>query len=284
MKRIWTHAAPAVGLVLAAGAANAKIAPPGSGNGELVFSVWDVEREISYALDLGMHLDDFEPSDLTDPAFSIIWAADALLQQFLADSAAAGNTVEWNVLVGDSRGPGNRAGQRRLALTLDPAVTEAQIEQARSSDLNTANNLLNYYINELNDLPTHNTDVNGDHKKNFLDNGSSIWAFDGEDGEFVADASFSGGSLSALSGELGESLNFWFVANTGNQNAFVDATAYGILAAGEFLYSTFTFMDDGTLVFAVPVPEAETWALLGLGLIGVGALARRRAPAPLALA
>lgn len=269
MKRKWARTAAAAGLVLVAGAANAKIAPPGTGNGELVLSVWDAARGSSYALDMGVRLNDFEPSDVDDPAFTMIWAADALLQQFLVDST--GNTVEWNVLVGDSTG--SKAGQRRLALTLDPAVTEAQIEQAKTSDLNGALNLLNGYVNELNDLPTHNQDVNGDKKKNYLDNGSSVWSFG--DG-FVGDASFSGGSFS---GELNESLNFWYVTNGANNNAFVNATAYGIVAAGEFLHSTFTLLGDGTLVFAVPVPEAETWALLGLGLIGLGAYARRRTAA-----
>ncbi len=271
MKLKWAMTAAAAGLALTVGAANAKIAPPSTGDGELILSVWDAEREMAYALDMGVRLNDFEPSDVDEPAFTMIWAADALLQQFLV--ASADNTVEWNVLVGDSTG--TKAGQRRLALTLDPAVTEAQIELPGTTlALNGVLGLLNVYVGELNTLPTHNQDVNGDRKKNFLDNGSAVWAFG--DGDFEGDMSFSGGSFS---GELNESLNFWYLTNGSKTLSPVTATAYGIVAGGDFYHSTFTLQDDGTLVFAVPVPEAETWALLGLGLIGLGAYTRRRGAA-----
>lgn len=274
MKRQWAITAAAAGLALAAGAANAKIAPPSTGDGELILSVWDAQREMAYALDMGVQLSDFEPNDVDDPAFTMTWAADALLQQFLDDSALFGSTVEWNVLVGDSTG--NKAGQRRLGLTLDPAVTEAQIELPGTTlAMDGVLGLLNVYVGELNTLPTHNKDVNGDKKKNYLDNGSAVWAFG--NGEFDAEMSFSGGSLS---GELNESLNFWYLTNGSKTFSPVTATAYGIVAEGDFYHSTFTLQDDGTLVFAVPVPEAETWALLGLGLVGLGAYTRRRAAAP----
>ncbi len=272
MELKWATTAAAAGLALAAGAASAKIAPPSTGNGELILSVWDAQRGMAYALDMGVRLNDFEPNDVDEPAFTMIWAADALLQQFLLDSAD--NTVEWNVLVGDSTG--NKAGQRRLGLTLDPAVTEAQIELPGTTlALNGVLGLLNVYVGELNTLPTHNQDLNGDKKKNYLDNGSAVWAFG--DGEFDADMSFSG---SSLGGGLNESLNFWYLTNGLRTLSPVTATAYGIVAEGDFLHSTFMLQDDGTLVFAVPVPEAETWALLGLGLVGLGAYTRRRtAPA-----
>lgn len=291
----------ALGLVLAAAPlfASAVIAPPSSGNGELLLTVWDYTERQSYTRDLGMLLSDFGPAAFTDPGFTLVWAPDALLTDFL--TGAQGNLVVWNVLTGDSGGP---VGARSLLTTAPTSLTEAQLEAGNVGNLSQALTHLNKYVDKLNGLETHASQADG-----------TALAAPGNGAAYAGSRGFGddlGGSLPFYTntGVLGQTLNFWQIDRAqpvpGNgQGGFfeglfaflqgnrplqfqgLDATPYGILANGEFLYSSFTLMDDGTLVFAVPVPEAETWALLLVGLAGVAWVARRRrqaAGAPLSSA
>lgn len=267
---------------------SAAIAPPSSGNGELLLTVWDYTDNQSYTRDLGMLLSDFGPSALTDADFSLVWAPDALLTDFLAE--AQGNLVVWNVLAGDSGGP---AGARSLLTTAPTSLTEAQLEAGTVGDLSQALTRLNRYVGAVNNLETHASQADG----SALATAGKAYAGSRGFGDDL------GGSLPFYTntGVLGQTLNFWQIDRAqptpgaapdgffGELFAFLqgvrplqfqglDATPYGITANGEFLYSSFTLMDDGTLVFAVPVPEAETWGLLLVGLSAVAWVTRRRRP------
>lgn len=286
-------------LVAAPLFANAAIEPPSSGHGELLLTVWDYTQQQSYTRDLGMQLGDVGPADLSDPGFSLAWAPDALLTEFLA--GAAGSLVVWNVLAGDSSGP---AGARSLLTTAPASFTEAQLEAGNIGDLNRTLRRLDRYVDALNEIDTHASEADG-----------AAVATSGDGRAYAGSRGFGddlGGFLPFYSnaGVLGQTLNFWQIdrAQPGPANgqggffdplwAFLgsnrplqfqglDATPYGLTANGEFLHSTFTLRDDGTLVFAAPVPEAETWALLLVGLSGVAWVARRRrqaAGAPLSSA
>ncbi|MFP5465835.1 MAG: PEP-CTERM sorting domain-containing protein, partial [Gammaproteobacteria bacterium] len=74
---------------------------------------------------------------------------------------------------------------------------------------------------------------------------------------------------------FGQSLAFWRIAYSGDVTTGNVATQFLGQGGAPALWS---LANDGTLTFAT-VPEAETWALLGLGLLGAGAVARRRSRA-----
>jgi MYXO-CTERM domain-containing protein len=81
---------------------------------------------------------------------------------------------------------------------------------------------------------------------------------------------------------LGTAQNFWMldtnsIANFGQvvKTPFgVDLNHDGSITSNEF--SKFTLNTDGSLNFASPVPEADTWAMLLAGLGMLGAMVRRR--------
>lgn len=271
MKAKLTKLTAALLLAGLAGGAQAAIDRVDTGNGELFFSVWDPTRNTSYTLDLGLNVTDVTLAGVAAQQGVIYsFSADALLQTFLADTITASsnsnlNNLIWNIGGGDSTGTG--INLKKLLVTTNN--TEAQIEVNSTTQLSTALGGQNSIQTALNAIANHTT----------LTDGSSIATLGGDpnDDQAYAGQATWGTAAGGLSGVVstnlvGQSTNFWFIGSNATAAGKVLAVQYmGALGA-----AMWTFASNGTLTFAAPVPEAETWALLGLGLLGLGFYARRR--------
>ncbi len=281
MKAKLTKLSAALILAGLAGGAQAAIDPTSTGNGELFFSVWDAVRATSYTRDLGLQLTDVSLAGVaTQQGVIYSFSADALLTTFLADTVTANgdlNDLIWNIGAGDTTG--TLAGNRRGLYTGN--FTEAAMETNASSQFTNALNNSNIQIAQLNTQATHNSLIDG---SNVATQGGSVdddFAYAG-----LATWGTNAGGLVGVNttGAVGQSLNFWFVSNSAGVNTIKVVASQFMGALGAAVW---TFASNGTLSFAAPVPEAETWALLGLGLVGLGFYARRRPGTqaqPLALA
>lgn len=284
MKLKLTALAGAAALALTSGYASAQLIPMSTGNSELWFTVWDPVRQASYTRDLGVLQNTLTTAGTSTQTgviqntggLSMQFTAEALMTQFLADSAANLNQLRWNVAGGD--GTGLAAGNRRIIVTATESVTQTQIQLLATQQMNNMIAAANSYVNAVNSntLGTHQTQTNGSHIEVVGDGLGNDASYAG--GAFWGPA-FGSNANFVNAGFLGDSLNFWWMSNGPNALSFVTATQFQGLGGNA---ATWTLASDGTLTFAA-VPEAETWALLGLGLLGVGALTRRRGRAlPLA--
>ena len=273
-----TALAGAVALALGAGQASASIILADTGNSEMVLSVWDTARNTGYTLDLGFRQNTLavggvgSQTGIISNSGSLLmsFAPDALLTSFLADSASNGSlgSVRWNVVGGDGAGSG--ANTLRLLTTAQSSVAEATIELLSSAQMTNMLTAFNGYAAQVNSgtTGTHQTQANGSNIEVVGDGLGNDFAYAGGAGWGTA---FGGNGNFTNAAGLGQGLNFWSLSNGSNGFAKVVATQF----FGASAPALWTLANDGTLTFAA-VPEAETWALLGLGLIGVGALARRR--------
>jgi len=281
MKFKLTALAGAVALALGAGQASASIIPADTGDSEMVLSVWDAARNTSYTLDLGFFQSTLTPAGVSlqsgtisnSGALVMSFAADALLTQFLADSSANGSlgSVLWNVVGGDATGLS--LDNRKILSTAQSSVTEAQIELTSSNVMGNMLSTFNTYVSQVNSgtVGTHGTQANGSNIEVDGDGLGNDFAYAGGGGWGTA---FGGNGNFNNAGGLDQGLNFWWLSNGSSAFAKISATQF----LGNAAPAIWTLASNGTLTFAA-VPEAETWALLGLGLLGAGAVARRRSRA-----
>lgn len=277
-----TTLAGAVALALGAGQASASIIPADfDGNSEMVLSVWDAARNTSYTLDLGFRQSTLTPVGVSSQSGVISnstpllmsFAADAMLTQFLADSSANGSlgSVLWNVVGGDATGL--QLNNRKILSTARSSVTEANIEALNGVQMGNMLGTFNGYVSQVNSgtLGTHATQDNGSNIEVLGDGLGNDFAYAGGAGWGTA---FGGNGNFNNAGGLDQGLNFWWLSNGSSVNSKISATQF----FGAGAPAIWTLASNGTLTFAA-VPEAETWALLGLGLLGAGAVARRRSRA-----
>lgn len=276
-----TALAGAVALALGAGQASASIVPADTltGNSEMVLSVWDTVRQTSYTLDLGFFQSTLTPVGVSSQSGVISnstpllmsFAPDAMLTQFLADSSASGSlgSVLWNVVGGD--GTGLQLNNRKILVTAQSAVAEGTIELLQGAQMYNMLTAFNGYVSQVNTVGTHPTETNGHNIEVFGDGLDNDFAYAGGAGW---NTSFGGNGNFVNAGRLDQGLNFWSLSNGSSSSARISATQF----FGASAPAIWTLASNGTLTFAA-VPEAETWALLGLGLLGAGAVARRRSRA-----
>lgn len=260
MKFKLSALAGAVALALSAGQASAKVEGSQFGGfsqtgGELLFQVWDPVREMGYTRDLGINF----KAMVTPEAVSLLaanqtiysYAADANLTSFLTGAGASSfDNMLWGLVVGENFSPAT-------IYTTTPVGQSVFVPPSgKLGDMVTS--AYDVYLAALNARPEQA--VAGDF--------SSLTAV-GEDGYWP---DFSDDWLPLEETALNQSLAFWRVAYSGNLTTGNLAAQF--LGAGG-VPALWSVGNDGTLTFAT-VPEAETWALLGLGLLGAGAVARRR--------
>jgi hypothetical protein len=285
-----TALAGAVALALGAGQASATINPMSGGNSEVWFSIWDPIRSASYTRDLGFLEKTLTIANTATQTgvientgnLSMQFGPDALLTQFLNDSAANLGSLQWNVAGGD--GSGASPNTRNIIVTAAQTVSQATIQALVGQQLNDMITAANSYVSAVTGAAAT---LGSTHGTLTSTNGSSIEVVNdslGNDsgyagGAFWGQAFGSNANFVNATG-LGGSLNFWNLINADTNNT--GSAAAGFISATQFLglggVAQWTLATDGTLTFAA-VPEAETWALLGLGLLGAGAVARRRSRA-----
>ncbi len=243
------------------------------GNGELFLSIWDTNGtadsadDRSYTRDLGITLNSFASAAASPveagPQPTYLFGADTLLSSFLGAATDLGN-LRWNVAGFDAY------SQDRAAMTVSAGFsgTTQNYSQFRGWATGAATHLA--AVNAL-----------GDNVNNSINVSSTATSADG--------AAYSGSTLwgnnvgtktnFANDGGIGESLDFWMFSETvssGSATTVVKQSQMGEDTPS--LDRSWTLAGNGVLVYgaAAPVPEADTYAFLALGMGLVGLLARRR--------
>lgn len=249
--------------------AHAAINPGLDGNGELWVSLIDEIGLRSYTRDLGVTIDNFL-STATTTATGVLYsfAPDNALSSFLANTADV-SQLKWNI------GAMDILGLHRFLTTASAMPgPSGQPPTQTNGQLRTYDDGVAIFI--------ANTNTEGTHVGDFTVNGSNIFVATTGD-----EAAFAGGPNWGAS--WGLRANFSTLAGFNDGNGFFLLEHNGTQVASQtirYLHSQFgnqfgpgqwAFAENGTLTYTQPIPEPGTWAMLLAGLIGIGAIARRRA-------
>lgn len=282
--------AVAVALAVAAGSAHADIAGGATGNGELFLSVWDKVGQQSYIRDLGISVNDFgtlnaptqtiaAPGSFVNyvdgaGGFSKSWATDSTWATFTAGKTAADiSNFVYDVYGMDSNGTSAPQQLRFLTTTnadLTLWATTAGTQFANGKVTGMA--IVNSYLDQVN---LDDSQTVGMGAADNTANGSGIFtgtiAYMGNGAKLE---NWGGATNFLTTATVGSAVDFYYLTRSSSTNtAEARSYKYGN-AAGD---ATFMLATDGTLTYQVAaVPEAETWAMFGAGLLMVGAIARRR--------
>lgn len=273
----WKLKALAAAVSLAvAGPALAAIDASSTGNGELFFSIWDDASQTSYTRDLAFNLNEFATGNTaggtagtTNPGFTAVYAADATFTTWLTTTVAAANlgSLRWNVAGMDSQGLAGASNNRYLT-----TAASTPTPPPSTTLLNGWNDAADNYIVGVNSGPW----VSGSHAP--VDGSSVISSSDNANG-YANSASWgdkwSGKASFSNAAAIGQSLFFYLLFGGATTSAAPGVDQFDN-ANGAF---TWTLASDGTLSYAqsaavIPIPGA-VW-LLGSGLLGLAAVARRR--------
>lgn len=264
----------AVAVALAAaGQAGAAIQDATSNNGELFLSVWDSVGQQSYIRGLDTLMNDFGTKNApaaasfatnvdATPGFTKSWTADATWSTFVAGKSAADiANFKWDVAALDSTGTSAAHQQRYLTTTnadLTAWPTDAGVQQNNSS--------VSQFSGVNNALLTANLTL-GASKSGIFTSGNAY--YDGAKKENMA------GKASFLTdANVGTALDFYYITRSSATNS---AEALQFKYGSADSKAQFMLGTDGNLSYTVAaVPEAETWAMFAMGLLAVGAVARRR--------
>lgn len=258
----------AVSLAVA-GPALAAIDVSTTGNGELFFSIWDSNSKTSYTRDLAFNFSDFATGNTaggsagtTAAGYTATFAADATFTSWLVSVAANLSGLQWNVAAMDA------AGQNRYLTT-----ASATPSVATSGILATFNDNADVYITNVNSGPW----VSGSHAPA---DGSSVISEtspanpQGYAGATVWSNNWGTKATFSNAAGVGSSMFFYLLAAASSTTTPPVVDQFDNANGA----STWTLASDGTLTFAspaaIPIPGA-LW-LLGSGLLGLAAVARRR--------
>jgi hypothetical protein len=251
----------ALAALMAAGSAQAAIDNGADGSGDLFFSIWDANG--SYTRDLNIDVDGFDLAIAAPGALNLSFTSDNLFTSFLAGTAGGvrAGVLQWNIVGMDGSGP------RRMPSTVDGTYVGMTSLTVR---------------NTVTAATAFANDVNG----------SSL--FVGDSGAFTsADLPYAGRAtfgMSAGAGLVGQDttgtlanssyssgLTFLQIKGNGTGTAVVAPLNYADEAN-----SVKAFLDGNNVLHlasaapTAPVPEADTYAFMALGMGLVGLLARRR--------
>ena len=227
-----------------------------SGSGELFWSVIDADAERSYTRDLGVSLTDFLAGVATGQVWSV--AKDATFDAFLAGTANRAGLV-WNLSALDG------TGINRYLSTIAQGDTPPVFSNLVTASFNDS---ADAYLGAVNALPSHLADANG----------SSIAT--AADGAAYAGAATWGGNFgtkaAGFNNLIGVADSAELVMFEQSSSAFANRFQPGVSNLLAFGSAPYLVAFDGDALNISPVPEPETYALMGLGLLAVAAAARRR--------
>lgn len=228
----------------------ASAANPATGNSTLVLSVFDRTNSQEIWFDTGWTYETLNQIGTGHPVVGFDGSntelrfelnTNAAYQSFLS-SADLSNTY-FSIFAGDTSGSGTTAGAKGMISTYNPSAYDASSADPVNPFSWSKFGLVNQTSFAYNAMTGNGTGALG------------YFQFDNMGGF---------GPTSAI-GLVGTSLGLYQTVQnaTNNTSTFI------------FAKSHVTFTTDGALVIA-PVPEADTFAMMGLGLAVVAAVARRR--------
>lgn len=253
--------AAAVVLAATTSVANAAIVTGFDTDGELFLSVFDPSGEISYHMDLGITVSQFNADDSSFRSFDL--ASDANFAGFLGQtdltySIAGANTIPYTTIA-ELQTYGIMTTSSQTAMQVDDRfLSQGSIDQMMGR-VTTQAALLNVRTGG----PYSGT--------NGGENGSAV-ALIGQQGYYDV----------AGWGDVNGTPGFYAAANVGTAVSFyqVNVSDVDFISAVETQMGDWLLTTDGTLTYgtapvsAVPVPAA-VW-LFGSGLIGLASIARRK--------
>jgi hypothetical protein len=267
-----------IGLALAASTANADVALPGSGNGELTLFVRNDTTGVVYARGLQITLDGIlTQTAINEPYTGDVVAGDVQRLNYALSTISADGTLStflngtdtfsWTIMAGDSSGSGNNPSPdaRRYLTTTQTQYGNPETDPSALINLVTNNNLVTF-----SNLQTMLTLVNNNIAGSTVGDGASTAV---------------GGQWRQTGAIPGNISGNWFGAGPNTINALGDAAhLYILTSAGGGIggqvrtYQAFDVVlgTDGILsaiVPAVPLPPA-IWMLVS-GLVTLAGVGRR---------
>lgn len=231
-----------------------------SGSGELFLTIIDSVGERSYTRDLGISLSDF----ISGVSIGQIWSFtnDTNLNTFITETSNF-NQLEWNIGALDGTG-------------LNRYLSSIGLNSVMPS----FSNFTTARFNDNSDIYLANVNTLGSHPN--TNNGSSIATI--ADGLAYAGSAVWGGNFG------GVATGFNNLININDKSELILFEQWSTTTANRFLPGNSTFMTFNDMKYQVdydgasfniapaPVPEPETYALMGLGLIVLGSsLCRKNA-------
>jgi hypothetical protein len=258
----------AAAMVLAAAVpAQAAIDFSSTGNSELTLAVFDRANNVSALFDLGMSYSEFSvigtafaDSNVDAPGTSFSWDVTTgdyatAWSTFMASANVA--NLQFAVVGGDNTGTG--VGLRGIISTLNGTLVPVT-NSALQTQLGTWDNYLadsqvdNGTVYQNHSLVADGASVGNSGRANVL-------------GFFGAGKNNAAGSVTV--GNVGQSLAVFQQVSGASSFATGASTIFANNAS-------FTFTADGVLTYVTAVPEADTWAMMLLGLGFMGFASRRK--------
>lgn len=226
------------------------------GNGELFWSVIDPVGERSYTQDLGLTMNDLLAGVAAGQSWS--FAAQPLFQTFI-DGTEDTTKLYWNL------GALDGSGINRYVTTAAEGVAVPTYTNLIISGFNDNADI---YLSASNALETHKSVADGSHIATKAD--GSAYAGQNWGTNFGQKAAGLDNSVAVI-----QSASLWLIQqkSTAFNQRFNPGESLQLANPQGLAYAA--SFGNGALTIAA-VPEPETYALFGLGLVALGVMARRR--------
>lgn len=244
-----------------------------SGSSSMILTLLDFNSNMSATFDLGYSYDTFQTM-VTDTHKTGVLSADGLTKTLSFDlaggnyanawssfwSVASTSTTKWAVYAADGTGSG--AGARGIISTYKSGANLTNSNQLQTSIGN-----FNTYMTQNNALDNHNS----------VEDGASVVTTNLSNA--FAGKATAYGSTGRINAQGHVSMNNMDQSMTVVQQltgaTAASPVAFNVLSGPNGDY-TFKMTSTGLLEFVIPVPEADSYAMLLAGLGVIGLVARRR--------